>query len=339
MALYRLNDSPYWWTSIVNPRTNQRIRKSTKLKDKDKALAFEQTLMASLVLGENHYAVQDKKTFYTWQHAAQRWLQETKEKRDHKNDILKLEWLKQHLGDKALKDIDAALIHKIANIKVKDSSPATANRYLALISAVLHRANKQWNWLTAIPHIRFFKEGERRIRYLTKEQAQVLMVELPKHLKNMALFSLSTGLRASNVTGLTWSQVDLKRQHIWIYADQAKGGKPIAVPLNALALEVLQQQIGKHQSFVFTYGGKPVTRPNNHAWRKALKRAGITDFRWHDLRHTWASWHIQAGTPLHVLQELGGWCSYEMVQRYAHLSSEHLHKFSKNTEHIDLLNK
>ena len=53
-------------------------------------------------------------------------------------------------------------------------------------------------------------------------------------------------------------------------------------------------------------------------------RAGITDFRWHDLRHTWASWHIQQGTPLHVLQELGGWSDIRMVQRYAHLSADHL---------------
>jgi integrase len=75
---------------------------------------------------------------------------------------------------------------------------------------------------------------------------------------------------------------------------------------------------------VFTYKGHRVTRANNHAWRKALKRAGISDFRWHDLRHTWASWHVQSGTPLHVLQELGGWESVEMVRRYAHLGSDHL---------------
>jgi integrase len=63
---------------------------------------------------------------------------------------------------------------------------------------------------------------------------------------------------------------------------------------------------------------------NTKAWRQALERAEIKDFRWHDLRHTWASWHVQAGTPLNVLQELGGWESVEMVRRYAHLSSEHL---------------
>ena len=75
---------------------------------------------------------------------------------------------------------------------------------------------------------------------------------------------------------------------------------------------------------VFTYRGSPVGCPNRFGWRKALARAGITDFRWHDLRHTFASWHAQAGTPMNVLQELGGWAEYTMVQRYAHFSSEHL---------------
>ncbi len=96
----------------------------------------------------------------------------------------------------------------------------------------------------------------------------------------------------------------------WIYADQAKGKRDIAIPLNDEALKVIRE--GKNQTYVFTYKGKNVTGCNNHAWGKALERAGIENFRWHDLHHTWASWHIQNGTPLHVLQELGGWSSYEM---------------------------
>ncbi|WP_081607883.1 tyrosine-type recombinase/integrase [Methylomonas sp. MK1] len=71
-------------------------------------------------------------------------------------------------------------------------------------------------------------------------------------------------------------------------------------------------------------GGMEAYEVNTNAWHNALERAGIDDFRWHDLRHTWASWHVQAGTPLHVLQELAGWESVEMVRRYAHLSSEYL---------------
>ena len=110
----------------------------------------------------------------------------------------------------------------------------------------------------------------------------------------------------------------------WIHADQAKGGKAIPVPLNSEALAVVREQIGRNPTVVFTFDGRPILQPNTKAWRTALARAGIDDFRWHDLRHTWASWHVQAGTPLHVLQELGGWETPAMVRRYAHLAPEHL---------------
>ena len=125
---------------------------------------------------------------------------------------------------------------------------------------------------------------------------------------------------------------DLSRRCAWIHADQAKGNKSIAVPLNNDAMVVLRSQIGKHETNVFTYKNKPVGVANTKAWRAALVRAGIDDFRWHDLRHTWASWHVQNGTPIHVLKELGGWADLTMVLRYAHLSSEHLSEFAENAK-------
>ena len=140
----------------------------------------------------------------------------------------------------------------------------------------------------------------------------------------MATFSLASGLRAANVTGLCWSAVDLDRRLAWVHPDEAKARKAIPVPLNGEAISILQKQIGKHREVVFTFKGKRVEQVSTAAWYKALGRAGIDNFRWHDLRHTWASWHIQGGTPLNVLQELGGWASYSMVQRYAHLAADHL---------------
>ncbi len=87
---------------------------------------------------------------------------------------------------------------------------------------------------------------------------------------------------------------------------------------------------------VFTYKGKPVTQVNTKAWYKALERAGIEDFRWHDLRHTWASWLTQQGVPLNVIQEMGAWESSEMVRRYAHLAPE---QFARHAQVLDdLLN-
>jgi integrase len=140
----------------------------------------------------------------------------------------------------------------------------------------------------------------------------------------MVIFSLATGLRKSNVTDLQWSNVDLDKRHALIHSDEAKTKRAIPVPLNEVAVNVIRRQLGKHPKFVFTFRGKKINQCNTKAWKKALKRAGIENFRWHDIRHTWASWHVQNGTSLQELQQLGGWSSYEMVLRYAHLSSDHL---------------
>ena len=118
--------------------------------------------------------------------------------------------------------------------------------------------------------------------------------------------------------------MNLDTGHAWVSAAQSKNRRPIAVPLNTTALEVLRRQLGKHPDRVFTYRGRPITGPTRGHGREALKRAGIDNFRWHDLRHTWASWHRQSGTPTHELQRLGGWRSSVMVERYAHLAPDHL---------------
>ena len=98
-------------------------------------------------------------------------------------------------------------------------------------------------------------------------------------------------------------------------------------------MQVIEEQRGRHPEWVFTYRGRPFEfKTSTKAWRRALTRAGIENFRWHDLRHTWASWHVQAGTPLAVLQELGGWASLDMVRRYAHFAPEHLAAFADAVE-------
>lgn len=89
-------------------------------------------------------------------------------------------------------------------------------------------------------------------------------------------------------------------------------------------LTILNKQLGKHPIKVFTYRGEPIAAANTRAWKKALMRASIDNFRWHDLRHTWATWHRQAGTPTHELQRLGGWKTTAMVERYAHIAPDAL---------------
>ncbi|WP_052177620.1 site-specific integrase [Methylotenera sp. G11] len=131
-----------------------------------------------------------------------------------------------------------------------------------------------------------------------------------------------------------WSQVNLQDRRAWIHADQAKGKRAIPVPLSTEALEVLRKERFKHPTHVFTFRGKPITQVNTKAWQAALRRAQIVDFRWPDLRHTWASWHVQNGTPIYVLKELGGWADMDMVQKYAHLSPSHLSEHVENVSGI-----
>lgn len=266
---------------------------------------------------------------YTWDDAVARWIHEQSHKASLKTDLMHFRWLNPILSGQQLRMIDRSYIEKIKQKKVDSgASNATVNRVLALLRSVLRRACTDWEWINKVPYFRLLKEQSRRIRFLSREEANKLLLELPPHLADMALFSLSTGLRRANVTGLRWDQVNLHLKQAWIHPDQTKSRKPIPVPLNEDAYRVIAKQLGNHREFVFSYKGKPVTQVSTAAWYKALKRCGLINFRWHDLRHTWASWHAQAGTPLYVLQELGGWESPEMVRRYAHLSASHLEKYA-----------
>lgn len=158
---------------------------------------------------------------------------------------------------------------------------------------------------------------------LTPEQVRALIGQLPTHLRGPLLFAIATGLREGNVCGLRWDQVDLERGRVVIPSSHYKTKRDYAATLSTAALDILREQ-PRRSVYVFTYKGKPVTRFNNHAFRKARKRAGLEHVRWHDLRHTFASWMAQGGASDRVLQQAGGWTSSKMVARYAHLRDDDL---------------
>ena len=228
-----------------------------------------------------------------------------------------------------LHHIDRDLIQTVVEkLPVQDS---TKNRYLALIRSILKAAANKWDWLEKVPYIELHTESEGRIRWLRPNEAQRLIdVARPKYFADMIIFSLNTGLRQANVLGLTWNQVDLDRKVCWYHPDEMKAGNALGVALNDTAVEVLKRQIGKHKKFVFVNKrNNPIGGINSRYWKKTLELAEIEDFTWHDLRHTWASWLVQRGVPLRVLQEMGGWKTLRMVQRYAHLAPEHLHQHAQ----------
>jgi hypothetical protein len=109
-------------------------------------------------------------------------------------------------------------------------------------------------------------------------------------------------------------------------------GRYLDCPAKGKRIGVNGLDFWRREDDMFTYRGKPVARTTTKAWYAALKRVGIEDFRWHDLRHTWASWHAQNSTSTQELQELGGWSCTEMVQRYAHLGGDHLKKAASQNQ-------
>jgi len=314
-----------WWIDFVAPN-GERVRRTTETDNKAQALELHDKLKAEVwridKLGERPRRI--------WNDAVIRWLKEQSHKASIESDKIHLRWLDKHLSGRDLETINRTLIDRITETKLaEDVTNATVNRVLEVLRAILRRCVEEWEWIDKAPKIRMLKEPTRRIRFLTREEAQRLLSELPAHLANMAAFALATGLRRANVTGLRWQQIDLDRSLAWIHPDQAKARKAIAVPLNAEALAIVRSLQGKHDTHVFTYKGNTITQVSTKTWYMALERAGIKDFRWHDLRHTWASWHVQSGTPLFALQELGGWESSEMVRRYAHLAADHLAPYAE----------
>lgn len=324
MSLYKRKDSTFWWIKISHG--GRILYQSTETADRKKAQEYHDKLKAALWEQSKLGAKPQR----MWEEAVMKWLGETRHKATQHDDLTHLRWLDIYLRGKLLHEISREDIDQIIKSRLHEgSSNATCNRTLAVIRAILRKATNEWEWIDRHPSIKLLPEPKKRVRWLTREEANRLIGELPAHLAPIVQFSLETGLRQSNVTELTWDQVDLDRSCAWIHPDQAKAKKAIPVPLSKSAIQILTSQIGKNDNYVFTYKGSRVIQVNTKAFRNALKRAEIEDFRWHDLRHTWASWHIQTGTPLHALQELGGWESADMVRRYAHLSSDHLAKYAE----------
>lgn len=326
-----------WHFDIIHK--GKRLRGSTGTADKQEAQRIHDEQKAALW--------QQAKSSRTWLDAAAEWLSD--DDRSVK-DRYRLRALK--IDDLPLDSITTDIIIQA----LRGKSPGDWNRTRALIVAILNTA-KLRGWIHDVPNVPTKKVTAARIRFLTLAEWDRLYAELPAHLKPMAALAIATGLRRANVTHLEWSQVDLSRRVAWIHPDQAKSSKPIGVPLSDDAVDALKGQIGQHDQWVFPTrqtgrdkDGRPTYGPQaqiSTAWNAALIRAGIdvvtertadgksvqkSTFRWHDLRHTWASWHVMNGTPLEVLQKLGGWASLSMVMRYAHLAPEYLATYAGNAK-------
>lgn len=318
-GIYRRPDSRFWWIAATLPN-GRRLRQSAGTENRQDAEA----LLAKLTLEayrEAHFGIRPERS---WQEAVVRYLAVKTTLRSFADVQRICRKLDPYLGHLSLSQINGDVIWSVVQGQLKQGNvPATVNRYLATIRSLLRMARDEWQWTDSIPKIRLLPGEVERDRWLNREEAARLLRFCPPHLAALVRFALATGCRAREITGLEWNRVDLQRRTAWL--NQTKNGTPRGVPLNADAVAVLQEQIGKHDRVCFTYFGKPIGwELTNSAWRTAVTAAGLGDLRFHDLRHTWASWHRQAGTSCDELKELGGWKSRQMVDRYAKYATDHL---------------
>lgn len=321
MSLFKRPDSDVWWTRFTIAG-HPRVRESTGETSRPAAQRVENQIKAEI--WKSPPALSGK----TWGGAVLKWV-DKKPRSDE--ELAAVLYLGRYLEDCMLADITPEMVDKALRKFCKH--PGTYTRHRARVSAILKLSGVDIKLETR-------ESGKTKEReWLTHEQWAKLRPELPTHMQGMADFSLATGLRQANVLKLTWVKVDLGRKLVWVDAIHAKGGKAIAVPLSMAAINVLKSKQGEHPDYVFTYHGRPIGEIKT-AWISANLRAGTgrmvegkyQGFTWHGMRHTWATWHVQAGTPLDVLQKLGGWASYSMVLRYAHHAPSYLAQFADNSE-------
>ena len=150
-------------------------------------------------------------------------------------------------------------------------------------------------------------------------------VTFADHLKPMVLVSLNTGIRWGELASLAWDSVDMKKSLITVVGDKAKSGKTRHVPLNSIAMNALTDWKEQSSGEVVFPGrdGKKTLDNVNKSWKAVLDAAQIKNFRWHDMRHHFASWLVMAGVDLNTVRELLGHSDLKMTLRYAHLAPEH----------------
>lgn len=319
-GLYKRKDSGYWWIKTTLP-DGRVVCESTRLKSIEEAREYLSRL--------KNEAYEAKRTGVpterTWQDAVVRYLEGYGDKRSSGNDKEHLRMLDPYLRGKRLSQINMDTLWPYIRKRQDEDSvaPGTINRAIEIVRRILNLAHQDWRWVQSVPRFRMFKKPKGRTRFLKREETDRILAELPAHLRPIAQFALATGCRRGEILAMEWQRVDLDRRVAWLDPGTTKNGEGRGMPLNNDAVLALRAVQGQDPRWCFVYEGKRM-REVGEAWNRAVRRAGIADFRFHDLRHTWASWHVMSGTSLQELMELGGWKSYEMVLRYAHLAPEHL---------------
>jgi len=230
-------------------------------------------------------------------------------------------------------DLEALKLHRLEEDEV---SKTTVDKNIALAKSFFTWCINQGllpPGSNPVKRVKLFHENNERVRFLDHHTEYPKFLKAisdgPWYLKPMCLVDLNTGLRRGNLLRLSWNQVDFTRRIITI-GSQTKNGRPLMLPMNNTVLSELKKlrDVTGGLQWVFAhkegqFAGMCITDVKN-AFNGAVKRAGISDFHFHDMRHTFASWLVMKGVSLAAVQKLMGHQSVKMTLRYAHLAPKYL---------------
>ena len=253
-----------------------------------------------------------------------------------------LGWWKTEIGTFTLADVSPSLLAEYRDklgreitVRKKPRSPASVVRYMAALSHAFTVAVKEWGWLEDSPMRKVTKprESRGRVRFLSDNERALLLKACKEssnpYLYPVVVLALSTGMRQGEIMGLTWDVVDLNRGRAILH--ETKNGERRAVAITGHALDLLNALTKVRRIDSNLIFPAKETRPHKPQkpidlrtpWETAMKESGLVDFRFHDLRHSAASYLAMNGASLAEIAEVLGHKTLQMVKRYAHLSEGH----------------
>ncbi|WP_269435476.1 tyrosine-type recombinase/integrase [Burkholderia savannae] len=260
-----------------------------------------------------------------------------KKHRSKERDQYSLRRLQPHFSGRDLRELKRGDVRRYVSARLVDGvCESTVKRELRLLSAAINfvRTEHDYPELPNPVQSLGLDGGESRVRWISRSEASSLILAAgtaarQPHLRNFVRLALSTGCRKNELLALEWRRVDFERSHFRLECEHTKNGKRRLVPLNSGALSALRDQrdwVARHcagSDWVFASGSGRRVSSLQKGFVAACARAGIEDFRIHDLRHTFASWLVMEGVSLYVVKDLLGHSSITVTERYAHLSPDH----------------
>lgn len=324
-GIYQRGD--WYWLRYVDLQGNL-IRESAHTTNYEEAknLLFQRKL--EIKEGKNPVM---KYTNYTFTQMADVYLKLMENQRAFKTKVYLMNQLKQDFGNLLLNQITTLSLDlwKAKRRNEIENQPSTVNRFIALIKHMYRIAFDRdlisEEVYKRIRKVKFEEENNKRLRYLSEEEIDRLLNACNGNLKGIVLIALNAGLRKGEILNLRWDDIDLKNQFFLL--DLTKNGARKDIPFNDTIKQVLSEQLSKRRldiPYVF-YNEETNNKfvDIKKPFRNALRRAKINDFKFHDLRHTFASYLVMNGADSFTVKELLGHKTLRMTERYTHLANGH----------------